>query len=175
MLDRSRRWPSAPRSTGRNTSNDQGTSARIWVSTPATLPVRRDHIQGKVSRCGDELARTALYEAAHRSWSQPQMVGLRAWASGSPSAAAWHEPASLSLAKLAMILHRMWCENSEFRFGEEPAAYTVMAMTKTQPEDVHLRSSNDPQRRERKRSRGDDGQGDLVESPEPGAQVPARS
>ena len=48
--------------------------------TPSRYQSGETDIQGKVSRCGDELARTALYEAAHslltrsRKWSS-----LRAW------------------------------------------------------------------------------------------------
>jgi len=48
--------------------------------TPARYQSGETDIQGKVSRCSDELARTALYEAAHtllvrsRKWS-----ALRAW------------------------------------------------------------------------------------------------
>ncbi|RVC49217.1 IS110 family transposase, partial [Mesorhizobium sp. M00.F.Ca.ET.038.03.1.1] len=48
--------------------------------TPARYQSGETDIQGKVSRCGDELARTALYEAAHsllvlsKEWSS-----LRAW------------------------------------------------------------------------------------------------
>jgi transposase len=48
--------------------------------TPARYQSGETDIQGRISRCGDELARTALYEAAHslltrsRKWS-----GLRAW------------------------------------------------------------------------------------------------
>ncbi len=48
--------------------------------TPSRYQSGETDIQGKVSRCGDELARTALYEAAHwlltrsRQWSS-----LRAW------------------------------------------------------------------------------------------------
>lgn len=48
--------------------------------TPSRYQSGETDTQGKVSRCGDELARTALYEAAHslltrsRKWSS-----LRAW------------------------------------------------------------------------------------------------
>jgi transposase len=48
--------------------------------TPTRYQSGETDIQGRVSRCGDELARTALYEAAHsrlvrsRKWSR-----LRAW------------------------------------------------------------------------------------------------
>ena len=56
--------------------------------TPARYQSGETDIQGKVSRCGDELARTALYEAAHtllvrsKKWSS-----LRAWGMRSPSTA----------------------------------------------------------------------------------------
>lgn len=44
---------------------------------------RATDILGKISRCGDELARTALYQAAHslltgsRKWSSLRAWGLR--------------------------------------------------------------------------------------------------
>lgn len=49
--------------------------------TPARYQSGETDIQGKVSRCGDELARTALYEAAHslartqQEMAEPQSVG----------------------------------------------------------------------------------------------------
>jgi transposase len=49
--------------------------------TPARYQSGETDIQGKISRCGDELARTALYEAAHtllvrsRKWSSLHIPG----------------------------------------------------------------------------------------------------
>lgn len=49
--------------------------------TPARYQSGETDIQGKVSRCGDELARTALYEAAHsllvlsKKWSCLRALG----------------------------------------------------------------------------------------------------
>ena len=51
--------------------------------TPARYQSGETDIQGKVSRCGDELARTALYEAAHtllvrsKKWSSLRAWGMR--------------------------------------------------------------------------------------------------
>jgi len=51
--------------------------------TPSRYQSGETDIQGKISRCGDEIARTALYEAAHslltrsKKWSS-----LRAWGMG---------------------------------------------------------------------------------------------
>ena len=89
--------------------------------TPARYQSGETDIQGKVSRCGDELARTAFYEAAHtllvrsRKWS-----ALRAWGHEGRQGAR-HGRARVAVArKLAVILHRMWSDETEFRFGKEP-------------------------------------------------------
>lgn len=96
--------------------------------TPARYQSGETDIQGRVSRCGDELARTALYEAAHsllvrsKKWSS-----LRAWG----MAVAKHRGmarARVAVArKLAVILHRMWSDETEFRFGREPSAAAGLA------------------------------------------------
>ena len=85
-------------------------------------------IQGKVSRCGDELARTALYEAAQflltrsRKWSSLRACGMRV---------AKHRGIARARVvvarKLAVIVHRMWSDGTEFRFGKEPAAAVAAA------------------------------------------------
>ena len=82
-----------------------------------------NRIQGKVSRCGDELARTALYEAAHsllvrsKKWSS-----LRAWGMNIARRRGMARARVAVARKLAVILHRMWIDATEFRFGKEPAA-----------------------------------------------------
>jgi transposase len=88
--------------------------------TPSRYQSGETDIQGRISRCGDKIARTALYEAAHsllmrsKKWSS-----LRAWGM---SIAKRHGMARARVAvarKLAVILHRMWCDSSEFRFGKQ--------------------------------------------------------
>src|SRR3954451_18407266 len=91
--------------------------------TPARYQSGETDIQGKISRCGDELARTALYEAAHsllvrsRKWSSLHAWGLKV---------AKHRGmarARVAVArKLAVILHRMWRDETEFRWGKEGPA-----------------------------------------------------
>ena len=76
-------------------------------------------IQGKISRCGDELARTALYEAAHtllvrsRKWSS-----LRAWGMKIAKQRGMARARVAVARKLAVVLHRMWSDDSEFCFGK---------------------------------------------------------
>ena len=89
--------------------------------TPARYQSGETDIQGKVSRCGDELARTALYEAAHsllvlsKKWSS-----LRAWGMNVAKRRGMARARVAVARKLAVILHRMWSDATEFRFGKAP-------------------------------------------------------
>src|SRR5271165_5954516 len=88
--------------------------------TPRRYQSGETDIQGRVSRCGDELARTALYEAAHsllvrsKKWSS-----LRAWGMMIAKRRGMVRARVAVARKLATILHRMWIDGVEFRFGKE--------------------------------------------------------
>lgn len=94
--------------------------------TPARYQSGETDIRGRISRCGDELARTALYEAPQtlltrsRKWSSLRVWGLKI---------AKHRGmarARVAVArKLAVIMHRMWIDGVGFRFGKESAATAV--------------------------------------------------
>ena len=79
-------------------------------------------MQGAISRCGDELARTALHEAAHsllirgRKWS-----ALRAWGMAVAERRGMARARIAVACKLAVILHRIWVDGGAFRFGRKPA------------------------------------------------------
>ena len=96
--------------------------------TPRRYQSGETDIQGRVSRCGDELARTALYEAAHtllvrsRKWSS-----LRAWGMTIAKRRGMARARVAVARKLAVILHRMWSDATEFRFGKEPGADAGLA------------------------------------------------
>ena len=91
--------------------------------TPARYQSGETDIQGRISRCGDELARTALYEAAHsllvrsKKWSS-----LRVWGMNVAKRRGMARARVAVARKLAVILHRMWAEATEFRYGKDPAA-----------------------------------------------------
>ena len=97
--------------------------------TPTRYQSGETDIVGRISRCGDELARTALYEAAHsllvrsRKWS-----ALRAWGMKIGKARGMARARVAVARKLAVILHRMWSDRTAFRFGREPAATAVLAV-----------------------------------------------
>ena len=96
--------------------------------TPARYQSGETDIQGKVSRCGDELARTALYEAAHtllvrsKKWSS-----LRAWGMKVAKHRGMARARVAVARKLAVVLHRMCSDQTEFRFGKEPGVGAGLA------------------------------------------------
>jgi transposase len=94
--------------------------------TPRRYQSGETDVQGRISRCGDELARTALYEAAHSllirttKWS-----ALRAWGMNVARRRGMARARVAVARKLSVILHRMWSDGTEFRWGKqaaEPAA-----------------------------------------------------
>ena len=89
--------------------------------TPTRYQSGETDISGKVSRCGDELARTALYEAAHTLLVRSRKgSALRAWGMKVAKARGMARARVAVARKLAVILHRMWSDETEFRFGKEP-------------------------------------------------------
>lgn len=92
--------------------------------TPKRYQSGETDVQGGISRCGDELARTALYEAAHallircQRWST-----LRAWGMQVAKRRGMARARVAVARKLAVILHRIWVDGSDFRWGQaSPAA-----------------------------------------------------
>ena len=76
---------------------------------------------GRVSRWGDEMMRSLLYVAAQvlltrvKRWS-----ALKAWGA-QISRRRGHKKAIIALArKIAVILHRMWIDGTEFDWGKRP-------------------------------------------------------
>ena len=133
--------------------------------TPKRYQSGETDVQGGISRCGDELARTALYEAAHsllvrsRKWST-----LRAWGMQVAKRRGMARARIAVARKLAVILHRMWADGTEFRWGKEERGAGRLR-------EIEF----PPGRAEPRRSRGDDGRGDPAESFEPGGGPPPRS
>jgi transposase len=88
--------------------------------TPRRYQSGETDVQGRISRCGDELARTALYEAAHSllirstKWSV-----LRAWGMNVAKRRGMARARVAVARKLAVILHRMWADGSGFRWGKQ--------------------------------------------------------
>ena len=79
---------------------------------------------GRVSRCGDAMMRAALYEAAlvlltspHGRWS-----ALKAWGMGVAKRRGMQKALVAVARKLAIVLHRMWRDGTDFRWSAAQAA-----------------------------------------------------
>jgi transposase len=107
------------------TSRDVGAHLGL---TPRRYQSGETDLQGRISRCGDKLARTALYEAAHSllirstKWS-----ALRAWGMSVAKRRGMARARVAVARKLAVILHRMWADGSELRWGKEAMAPAATA------------------------------------------------
>ena len=81
-----------------------------------------DH-SGRVSKCGDAMMRTALFEGAQallvctKKWSS-----LKAWGMNVARRRGMKRAIVAVARKLALVLHRMWLDGTEFRWGKEAAA-----------------------------------------------------
>ena len=83
-----------------------------------------DH-SGRVSKCGDAMMRTALFEGAQalltcmKKWCS--LKGLKAWGMAIARRREMKRAIVAVARKLAIILHRMWLDGTEFRWGKEAA------------------------------------------------------
>jgi transposase len=78
---------------------------------------------GRISRCGDEMMRVMLYEAAQsmllhsKKWSW-----LKAWAMQIARRRGMKKAIVALARRLAVIMHRIWVDGTEFRWTREAAA-----------------------------------------------------
>ena len=78
---------------------------------------------GHISKSGDGDVRTALFEAAHVMLLRVQWFSaLRAWALRVAKARGLKRAKVALARKLAVVLHRLWVDGTEFRWSREAAA-----------------------------------------------------
>jgi transposase len=76
---------------------------------------------GRISKVGDEMVRTALYEAANVMLSRVvRFSALKAWAIGVAKRQGLRKAKVALARKLAVVLHRLWVDGSSFRWGTAP-------------------------------------------------------
>jgi transposase len=77
---------------------------------------------GRISKSGDAMMRTALYEAAQVLLTRvTRWSSLRAWAIRVARHRGRKKAVVAVARRLAVILHRIWVDGTEFRWGEQPA------------------------------------------------------
>jgi len=95
----------------------------VFGLTPSKYQSGEIDRTGSISRCGDEMMRAMLYEAAHivlvrlAKWSW-----LKAWAMKIARRRGMKKAIVALARRLAVILHRIWVDGSEFRWTREQAA-----------------------------------------------------
>jgi transposase len=77
---------------------------------------------GEISRCGDEMMRTMLYEAAQSMMHSKTWSWLKAWAMQIARRRGMKKAIVALARRLAVIMHRIWVDGTEFRWTREQAA-----------------------------------------------------
>jgi len=78
---------------------------------------------GRISKCGDKMLRSYLYEAANVLLTRvPKWSALKAWGVRLAKRSGLRKAKVAVARKLAVILHRMWIEGSEFNWSSKQAA-----------------------------------------------------
>jgi len=98
-----------------------------WVGlTPRREQSGERDIIGQITRAGDAALRTALYQAATVMFNRGRSNWLTAWALRVAQRRG-KKRATVALARrIGVVLHRMWCDASEFRFARaKPVAETA--------------------------------------------------
>ena len=95
----------------------------VFGLTPAKYQSGENDRTGAISRCGDEMMRMMLYEAAQSmlvrtvKWSW-----LKAWAMKIARHRGMKKAIVALARRLAVIMHRMWVDGTEFRWTREVIA-----------------------------------------------------
>ena len=91
--------------------------------TPKKYQSGETDVTGGISKVGDGTVRVALYEAAKVILTRSsRFSALKRWAMEVAKRRGMKRATVALARKLAVVLHRMWLDGSEFRFGKEAAA-----------------------------------------------------
>ena len=91
--------------------------------TPRKYQSGEIDVNGRISRIGDVTVRTALYQAAHIILSKATPYSsLKSWAMQVAKRRGLKRAKIACARKLAIILHRMWIDETDFRWGKETTA-----------------------------------------------------
>ena len=91
--------------------------------TPRQYQSGKTDWSGRITKCGDEMVRTALYEAAQVILRRTgRWCSLKAWGMKIAQRRGMEKAIVAVARRLGVILHRMWVDRTEFRWGKEPVA-----------------------------------------------------
>jgi transposase len=90
--------------------------------TPKRYQSGETDVTGGISKAGDAMVRAALYEAANVMLTRAgRFSTLKRWALEVAKRRGARRAKVALARKLATVLHRLWVDGSEFRFGKEAA------------------------------------------------------
>jgi transposase len=91
--------------------------------TPKKYQSGETDVTGGISKVGDAMVRAALYEAANVMLTRAgRFSTLKRWGLGVAQRRGMRRAKVALARKLAVVLHRLWVDGSEFRFGKQVAA-----------------------------------------------------
>ena len=91
--------------------------------TPKRYQSGETDVTGGISRVGDAMVRTALYEAAHIMLTRAvRFSALKRWALEVAKRRGMKRAKVALARKLASVLHRLWLDGTTFRWSKEAAA-----------------------------------------------------
>jgi transposase len=91
--------------------------------TPKRYQSGETDVTGGISKVGDAMVRSALYEAANVMLTRAgRFSSLKRWAIAVAGRRGMKRAKVALARKLATILHRMWVDGTCFRFGQQVAA-----------------------------------------------------
>jgi transposase len=77
---------------------------------------------GRISKVGDAMVRTALFEAANVMLTRAvRFSALKAWALRVATRQGMKKAKVALARKLAVVMHRMWVDDTSFRWGKATA------------------------------------------------------
>ncbi len=96
--------------------------------TPKRYQSGETDVVGSITKAGDASVRTALYEAANVLLTRvTRYSSLKRWAMEVAKRRGLKRARVALARKLGVVLHRIWVDGSEFRWGREDAAAAIAA------------------------------------------------
>ena len=98
----------------------------VFGLTPAKHQSGEIDQMGGISKCGDAMMRTALFEAAQRMLTRSiKWSWLKAWGMKIAQRRGMKRAIVAVARRMAVIMHRMWADGTEFRWTRELAATAI--------------------------------------------------
>src|SRR5262245_37841023 len=106
----------------RSLSKIQGSRGRVWADV-RQVSIGRGRSERQNISCGDEMMRVMLYEAAQSMLRSKKWSWLKAWAMQIARRRGMKKAIVALARRLAVIMHRIWVDGTEFRWTrEQPTA-----------------------------------------------------